>query len=90
VNEFLRESENNLLKFCRTELGLKIRQNLLNTLMRRFRKDFWFDSNGTVRDWGALNEADVTALFENYRTNGLNSITAFESFDFRREITQSI
>ena len=33
-----------------------------------------------------MNVADITALFERNRTNGLNSIAAFQVFDFNGEL----
>ena len=33
-----------------------------------------------------MNVADITALFEPNRTNGLNSIAAFQVFDFNGEL----
>jgi hypothetical protein len=45
--------------------------------MRRFYKDFWFDENGAVRDWGAMNEANVRALFEPSKKKGYDSIKEF-------------
>ena len=59
---------------------------MLNSLFRRFRSDFWCDETGNERNWRAMNVADITALFEPNKTNGLNSIAAFEVFDFNEEI----
>ena len=46
----------------------------------------WRDENGNERNWQAMNVADITALFERNRTNGLNSIAAFQVFDFNGEL----
>jgi hypothetical protein len=58
--------------------------------MRIFRMNFWYDENGNERDWRAMTEAEITALIEPNRRNGLNSITELQSFDFSRKITKSI
>jgi hypothetical protein len=59
-------------------------------LMTRFKKNFWHDERGTERDWKAMSEAEIRNLFEFNRSEGINFIRAFQSFDFPKDITQSI
>jgi hypothetical protein len=59
------------------------------TLMRKFNQDFKFEKNGTVRNWGAMNEEGISALYELSKKKGLGSIEKFSAFDFHKEITQS-
>jgi len=47
--------------------------------------NFWYDENGNERDWRAMTEAEIRALIEPNRRNGLNSIRALQLIVFSRE-----
>ena len=80
----LRESEEYLLKSSRTNLGKLIRQHLRKPLLRKFRSKFW-DKDGNERNWGAMKEADITALFTASRNDCYYYIADFLVFDFNGE-----
>ena len=90
VAELLRESESELLKFSRAEFEFVIKKLLHLALMTKFKKNFWRDERGIYRDWKAIKEAEIRNLFKLKSSEGINSINAFESFDFPSEITPSI
>jgi hypothetical protein len=85
VHELLRESEAKLLESSRKELESTIKLSLSDRLLRRFNNDFWYNNNGFERNWIAMKEADIIALFKSSITNGHNCITAFQVFDFNEE-----
>jgi hypothetical protein len=72
VYKFLKDSEAQLHKFCRKVLRV---ENLLYTVLK-FKPEYRFksDENGNSRNWRAMEEAEIRALFELNQTKGENSI----------------
>ena len=77
VNKFCLESEAKLLQFCRAEIKSIIQQQLLEKLKQKFNQDFKFLNNRTEKNWGAMNEASISALFQPSKKKGIDYIEKF-------------